>query len=102
MAPSVVDPVHDTVIPLANPKSKTVVLDHDNVPKPVADNFMYDFKFNHRLPTTDVLGLDIPTNCNAQNEAEGIVARLSEATAKADAHAFSDLFLEYGKEITSF
>ncbi|KAM0261466.1 hypothetical protein ACHAPA_009786 [Fusarium lateritium] len=96
MAPSVVDPFQHTVIPLANPKSKTVVLDHDNVPKPVADDFMYDFKFNHCLPTTDILGLDIPTDCNAQKEAEDIVARLSEVTAKADAHAFSDLFLEYG------
>lgn len=98
MAPSVViDPIRDTVVPLANAKSKTVVLDHDNVAKPVADDFMYDFKYNHPLPTIDVLGVDIPADCDAQKEAESIVTRLSEATANADASAFADLFLEHGK-----
>ncbi|KAJ9611879.1 hypothetical protein H2204_015121 [Knufia peltigerae] len=65
-------------------------------PPPVPDNFMYDFKYNHTLPTTAVLGIDIPPDCDAQKEAEGIVVRLSEAMGKGDAQAFTNLFLEYG------
>jgi hypothetical protein len=63
---------------------------------PVADDFMYDFKFNHALPTTDVLGIEIPANIDAQKEAQGIVDDLSNALAKGDAQAFTDLFLDYG------
>lgn len=77
-----------------------VVANHVEVeaaPKPpVADNFMYDFKYNHALPTTEVLGVEIPTDCDAQKEAEGIVSRLSLAMGKGDAQAFANLFLEYG------
>ncbi|OJJ56530.1 hypothetical protein ASPSYDRAFT_155937 [Aspergillus sydowii CBS 593.65] len=92
MAPHIQDgPV---LIPV--PKGKGAVFDHDNVPKPVADDFMYDFKYNHSLPTTDVLGVDIPADCDAQKEAEGIVARLSTATSEGDAQAFAALFLDYG------
>lgn len=64
---------------------------------PVADNFMYDFRYNHPLPTSDVLGIKIPTNCDAQKEAATIVARLSEVMGKGDAPAFTDMFLEYGE-----
>ncbi|OAA59727.1 flavin-containing monooxygenase [Niveomyces insectorum RCEF 264] len=63
---------------------------------PVADDFMYDFKYNHDLPTIDVLGVDIPADVDTQKEAEGIVARLSEVLAAGDANGFTDLFLEYG------
>lgn len=96
MAPYIHYPARDEVVPMVNPTSKSVVLDHDNVPKPVADNFMYDFKYNHRLPTTDILGVEIPADCDAQKAAEGIVARLSEATSAQDAQAFTGLFLDYG------
>lgn len=68
--------------------------------KPVADNFMYDFKYNHPLPTTDVLGVDVPAQCNAQKEAEGIMARLAAAMGEGDAQAFTDMFLEYGKSLS--
>lgn len=64
---------------------------------PVADDFMYDFKYNHALPTFDVLGIEIPADCDAQKEAEAILASLSDALGKGDAQAFTDLFLEYGK-----
>lgn len=95
MAPHIQDgPV---LIPV--PKGKGAVFDHDNVPKPVANDFMYDFKYNHSLPTTDVLGVDIPADCDAQKEAEGIVARLSTATSEGDAQAFAALFLDYGKKV---
>ena len=63
---------------------------------PVSDDYMYDFKFNHHLPTTDVLGTQIPENCDAQAEAEGIVKRLSDALGTGNAEAFADIFLEYG------
>jgi hypothetical protein len=63
---------------------------------PVADDYMYDFKYNHALPTIDVLGIEIPTDTDAQKEAQGIVDNLSEALAKGDAQAFTELFLDYG------
>ncbi|KAJ5652575.1 hypothetical protein N7507_010001 [Penicillium longicatenatum] len=98
MAPSIVqefvdaDPISKgTAI-----KSKFAALNHDNVPKPVADDFMYDFKYNHPLPTTDILGVEIPADCDAQRAAEGIVARLSKAASDENAEAFAGLFLDYG------
>lgn len=64
---------------------------------PVADNFMYDFKYNHTLPTTDVLGVEIPSDCDTLKAAEGIVGSLSRTMGEGDAQAFTDLFLEYGE-----
>lgn len=64
---------------------------------PVADDYMYDFKYNHELPTTDVLGIEIPADCDAQKEAETIVSGLSEVLGKGDAQGFTDMFLEYGE-----
>ncbi|EPE06817.1 flavin-containing monooxygenase [Ophiostoma piceae UAMH 11346] len=63
---------------------------------PVADDYMYDFKYNHELPTTDVLGIDIPADANPQKEAEGIVADLAKVLGSGDANGFADLFLDYG------
>ncbi|KAL4812327.1 hypothetical protein BDW67DRAFT_188762 [Aspergillus spinulosporus] len=63
---------------------------------PVADDYMYDFKYNHELPTSTLLGTNIPTSCNASNEAEGIVANLSAAMATGDAPTFANMFWEYG------
>jgi hypothetical protein len=81
------------------PEIKTdIVISKNEVPKPpVADDFMYDFKYNHPLPTTDILGIDIPADCNAQLEAEGIVEKLSTVMRQGDANAFADLFLDYGE-----
>jgi hypothetical protein len=64
---------------------------------PVADDFMYDFRYNHPLPTTDALGFQIPSNCDAQKEADGIVEQLSKVMGDGNAQAFTGLFLEYGK-----
>lgn len=64
---------------------------------PVADDYMYDFKYNHALPTLEVLGVKIPDDCNAQKEAEALVARLSEVLGQGDAQGFADTFIEYGK-----
>ncbi|CAG5186715.1 uncharacterized protein ALTATR162_LOCUS11681 [Alternaria atra] len=84
-------------MPAPDFKSDIVIGKHEVPKPPVADDFMYDFKYNHPLPTTDLLGIDIPADCNAQTEAEGIVERLSNAMRKGDAHAFADLFLDYGE-----
>lgn len=88
------DPVSKAVL-----QSESAVLNNYQAPKPVADDFMYDFKYNHSLPTTDILGVKIPANCDAQKEAEGIVARLSTATSEEDAQAFAALFLDYGETL---
>ncbi|CAH0051909.1 unnamed protein product [Clonostachys solani] len=63
---------------------------------PVADDYMYDFKYNHALPTSDVLGLEIPADCDAHKEAQAIVDQLAEVMGKGDAQGFANLFLEYG------
>ncbi|CAK7233182.1 hypothetical protein SEUCBS140593_008517 [Sporothrix eucalyptigena] len=63
---------------------------------PVADDYLYAFKYNHELPTVDVLGVDIPADINPQKEAEGIVAKLTKVLGSGDADGFTDLFLEYG------
>jgi hypothetical protein len=78
-------------------QSENAMLNHGQVRKPVADNFMYDFKYNHSLPTTSALGINIPTDCDAQREAEGILASLASATSAGDAQAFAALFLDYGE-----
>lgn len=75
---------------------KQVELEVD-APKPVADDFMYDFKYNHALPTTDVLGVEVPANCDAQHEAENFVSLLSRIVTDGDAEKFADLFLDYGE-----
>lgn len=84
----------------ADLKSK-VIFNHveiDAAPKlPVADDFMYDFKYNHALPTSDVLGVKIPDDCDAQKEAASIVALLSKVMENADAQGLTDMFLEYGE-----
>ena len=64
---------------------------------PVDDNFMYDFKYNHVLPTSDVLGIENPMDCDAQREAGDIVARLSQAMGAQDAQTFAEMFLPYGE-----
>ncbi|KAI0886891.1 FAD/NAD(P)-binding domain-containing protein [Annulohypoxylon maeteangense] len=63
---------------------------------PVTDDYMYDFKYNHALPTSNVLGVKIPLDCNAQTEATAMVTRLSEVLGRGDAQGFTDMFLEYG------
>ncbi|KAL1798065.1 hypothetical protein ACET3X_004671 [Alternaria dauci] len=83
-------------MPTAEFKSDIFIGKHEVTKPPVADDFMYDFKYNHPLPTTDLRGIDIPADCKAQVEAEGIVGRLSNAMKNGDAHAFADLFLNYG------
>jgi hypothetical protein len=100
MAPHAIyeSPIYDNV-DSANIKAKVVTneVELEVTPTPpVADDFMYDFKFNHALPTSDVLGIEVPFDCNAQKEAEAIVAQLSSVLGDGDAQAFTSMFLEYG------
>lgn len=68
----------------------------DRNPPPVADDFMYDFKYNAPLPTSEVLGIEVPKDADAHKEACALVERLSRALYDHDAEAFSNLFLETG------
>lgn len=94
---TIVDAEH---VEFADLKAK-VIVDHveiDVEPQPpVADDFMYDFKYNHPLPTSKVLGIEIPATCDASKEASQVVRQLSEAMGAGDAEAFADLFLPYGE-----
>jgi hypothetical protein len=89
----------DNSIDVANIKAKVVAneVELEVTPTPpVADDFMYDFKFNHALPTSDVLGIEVPSDCDAQKEAEAIITQLSRTMGDGDAEAFTSMFLEYG------
>ncbi|KAK6201783.1 hypothetical protein LQW54_009362 [Pestalotiopsis sp. IQ-011] len=98
MAPSTIlaEHIDDVAALKAKASSKLAEVNGTTERPPVADDYMYDFKYNHALPTTDVLGVKIPQDCDAQAEAESIVKRLSEALGAGNAEAFADLFLEYG------
>jgi hypothetical protein len=78
-----------------------VELVEDHKP-PVADDFMYDFKYNHSLPTIDSLGQDIPGDLDAKHEAERLARILENALSEGDAQAFADLFLDYGELPTAY
>ena len=99
MAPHATDTAVDTFDKLdikAKVVGKNVEIEAHPLP-PVADDFMYAFKYNAPLPTTDVLGIAVPNDCVPQRAADEMVARLSEVCATGHAAAFADLFLESGK-----
>lgn len=77
-----------------------IELDNPEKP-PVADDYMYDFKYNHELPTVDTLGVEIPAHCDAHKEACSIMARLEAVMGDGDAQGFSDMFLEHGASTSS-
>lgn len=89
----------DSILDVDRIKAKVGVKDvklEATAKPPVADDYMYDFKYNHALPTTDVLGIEIPADCDAQKEAEALVTRLSKVLGEGDAQGFANLFLEHG------
>ncbi|KAF2829605.1 FAD/NAD(P)-binding domain-containing protein [Ophiobolus disseminans] len=57
---------------------------------------MYDFKYNHALPTPESLGVNVPAGCDAQEAAGSILVSLSKAMTSGDAEAFGELFLDSG------
>lgn len=97
---SIPDVAHHRTADIHDLKAKTVVsqVELEVTPKPpVADNFMYDFQYNHALPTIGKFGVvDIPATYDAQKEATGIMSRLGEVMGNGDAQGFADLFLDFG------
>ncbi|KAK2595992.1 hypothetical protein N8I77_013504 [Diaporthe amygdali] len=65
-------------------------------PSPLADDYMYDFQYNHSLPTHDALGVAIAEDVDATKVAEDLVAQLSDFLGNGRAQEFADLFIEYG------
>ncbi|KAI7204166.1 FAD/NAD(P)-binding domain-containing protein [Hortaea werneckii] len=63
---------------------------------PVADDYMYDFKFNAPLPTSDALGASIPSDCDAQQAAEALLNQLETVFRNRNATDFANLFLDQG------
>lgn len=100
MSPTaVIDTALDRNVTIADLKAK-VVKDHVEVevsPPPVADDYMYDFKYNHSLPTLDVLGVDIPVDADPTVEAQALTDSLAEVLEAGDAAGFTGLFLDYGR-----
>ncbi|RSH82839.1 hypothetical protein EHS25_005829 [Saitozyma podzolica] len=84
---------------IADLKAKVVNghVEVEQTPKPpIADNYMYDFKYNHALPTIDALGLDIPADVDSEKQAQALTTRLAEVLGSGDAQGFTDMFLDYG------
>lgn len=105
MAPTAIftEPLSDsTAVNIADLKAKAVDghVEVEVAPPPVADNFMYDFKYNHALPTIDVLGRDIAADCDAEGAAKDILATLEQALTAGDAVKFTEMFLDYGQYST--
>jgi hypothetical protein len=100
MAPTAVTELLSGRVDLVDLKAKVVAghveLEENHKP-PVADDFMYDFKYNHTLPTIDALGTDVPQDVDAQAEANDLVQSLEQALGQGDAAGFTEMFLEYGK-----
>jgi hypothetical protein len=94
-APEVVD------IPNAGGLQSKIVNGHieleKEAPPPVADNFMYDFKYNHSLPTTDALGVELPADTDATKVAEALAAELSSVWSSGSGEGFAEMFLDYGE-----
>jgi len=87
-------------VDIADLKAKVIAghveLEKDHKP-PVADDFMYDFKYNHSLPTVDALGTDIAQDVDAQAEADTLIQSVKQVLGQGDAPGFAEMFLDYGK-----
>ena len=102
MAPTAIHASDIVDIPSAKGLQSKIVnghieLEKEAPPPPVADNFMYDFKYNHGLPTIDALGTDIPGATDPQAEADNLVRRLEQVLGQGDAAGFAEMFLDYGQ-----
>lgn len=99
MAPISLQAAHD-VDHIADLKAKLVDnhVEVEAVPRgPVSDDYMYDFKYNHELPTTTLLSRDVPPNVDAFAVAMTLRGALSSLWSSGDALGFTDLFLDYGE-----
>jgi hypothetical protein len=74
---------------------------NDTLKKPVADDFMYAFKYNFPLPThdsgADVLDFTEDDETNKRDIAERFLKELEQVIQSRDSKAFADLFLDSGE-----
>lgn len=63
----------------------------------LADNYMYDFQYNHELPTTEALKTKIAEDVDATKVAEELTATLTKVLGDGDAAAFAGLFIDSGE-----
>lgn len=74
---------------------------NDTWKKPVADDYMYAFKYNLPLPThgdgKDVLDLTEDDEKNRVEIAERFLKQLEQIIQSRDSKAFADLFLDSGE-----
>lgn len=103
MAPTAIEEVAD--VRHARGQQAKIVNGHieleKETPAPVADDFMYDFKYNHHLPTIDSLGIDMPSNADPHEIAESLAAELSTAWSSGTGDRFAEMFLDYGEYLYS-
>jgi len=106
MAPSAV--YHEPLAPntvnksdLLNVQNAPFVYRNGTIQKPVADDYMYSFKYNFPLPTygddTDVLDFEEYEETHVSAVAERFLKELEQIIQSRDARAFADLFLHSGE-----
>lgn len=104
MAPTAVGELPPDV-DLADIKAKTVNshVELEVEPKPpVADDYMYDFKYNHALPTIGSIAREVPADTDAAQVAEELTAQLEQSLGSGDAQGFTAMFLDHGEHILSW
>lgn len=105
MAPSAiyVPPAHQIIgkNEILKVKNAPCAYRDDTWKKPVADDYMYAFKYNFPLPTyggeSDVLDFTQDDEQNAQDIASRFLKQLELVIQSRDSHAFADLFLDSGE-----
>jgi hypothetical protein len=93
-------PAHIT---LPKTDNTPVAYGNDARKKPVADDYMYAFKYNFPLPIhgndTDVLDFTEDDETNQWTIAEQFVKGLEQVIQSRDSKAFANLFLDSGKSV---
>lgn len=81
-------------------KNTPYVYRNETWEKPLADDFMYAFKYNFPLPThgqnTDILGITADDEKSKQVIAEDFLKKLEQIIQAGDSKKFADLFLDTG------
>ena len=82
-------------------KNAPTVYRNDTWKGPVADDYMYAFKYNFPLPThgdgSDVLDFTEDDETNRRAVAEQFLHELEQVIQSRDSKAFADLFLHSGE-----
>ncbi|KAE8375835.1 putative flavo protein [Aspergillus bertholletiae] len=84
---------------VARIKNAPFLYRNDSVKKPIADDFMYAFKYNSPLPThgtTDILDFTADEEASRQVIADQFVKELEHIIQGGDSKAFAGLFLDNG------